>query len=151
MIRRGGGGGEVNVCSKNLQQGRSDGKGTGYRGDNTCQKKSRLSAESGLSTNPHKCAYRPMTISWRYYDISFFTSRRDGLKILGLPVTYGPVCLKIRISKNSIFQEQDIFSKNRQKIITKNFVGLCPASPPYGAAPLPPPRARCYLPVCTFT
>jgi len=27
--------------SKNLQQGRSDGEGTGYRGDNTCQKKSR--------------------------------------------------------------------------------------------------------------
>ena len=27
--------------SKNLQQGRSDGEGTGYRGDNTCRKKSR--------------------------------------------------------------------------------------------------------------
>ena len=27
--------------SKNLQQARSDGEGTGYRGDNTCQKKSR--------------------------------------------------------------------------------------------------------------
>jgi len=27
--------------SKNLQQGRSVGEGTGYRGDNTCQKKSR--------------------------------------------------------------------------------------------------------------
>jgi len=26
---------------KNLQQGRSGGEGTGYRGDNTCQKKSR--------------------------------------------------------------------------------------------------------------
>jgi len=27
--------------SKNLQQGRAGGEGTGYRGDNTCQKKSR--------------------------------------------------------------------------------------------------------------
>ena len=28
-------------ASKNLQQGKSDGEGAGYRGDNTCQKKSR--------------------------------------------------------------------------------------------------------------
>ena len=29
------------------------------------------------------------TISWRYFHTSFFTSRRDSLKILGLPVTLG--------------------------------------------------------------
>ena len=35
-------------------------------------------------------AYRPMAMSWRYFHTSFFTSRRDSLKILGLPVTPGP-------------------------------------------------------------
>ena len=36
-------------------------------------------------------------------------------------------------------------SKNRQKIIQKKFAGLCPAPPPYGAAPLPPTNvgAKC--------
>ena len=50
----------------------------------------RLSARSGLSTNPHKFAFRPMTIFWRYFHTSIFTSRRDDLKILGFPVTLGP-------------------------------------------------------------
>jgi len=43
------------------------------------------------------------------------------------------------------FQDQDIFSKNRPKIIKKHFAGLCPAPPPYGAAPLLPTKvvAKC--------
>jgi len=45
------------------------------------------------------------------------------------------------ISKNSVFQDQDIFSKNRQKIIQFFSWG----HPPYGAAPLPPTKvgAKC--------
>jgi len=53
--------------------------------------------------------------------------------------------LKLYISENSVFQDQDIFSKNRPKIIKKYFAGLCPAPPPYGAAPLLPIKvvAKC--------
>jgi len=45
--------------------------------------------------------------------------------------------VKSHISKNSVFQDQDFFSKNRQKIIKKNSWG---APPLYGAAPLPPTK-----------
>jgi len=48
--------------------------------------------------------------------------------------------LKSCVSKNSVFQDQDIFPKNRQKIIKKKSAGLRPAPPPYGAAPVPPTK-----------
>jgi len=38
------------------------------------------SARSWLSSFSSQTAYRPMTFIWRYYDTSFFTSRRVGLK-----------------------------------------------------------------------
>jgi len=98
---------------------------------------------SWLSSFSSQTAYRPMTIFWRYYDTSIFTSRRDGPEKLGSLVTLGPDFLKFCIEKNSVFQHQEIFSKNRQKFI--NFAGLRPAPPPYGAAPLPPTKvgAKC--------
>ena len=81
-----------------------------------------------------------MTIVWRYFHTSIFTYQRDGPEQSGL-VTWTPSFLKVCISKNSFFQDQDIFPKNRQKIIKKKFA----APPPYGAAPLPPTNvgAKC--------
>jgi len=80
-----------------------------------------------------------MTIVWRYYDTSIFTSRRDGPEQSGFPVTLKPDFLRFRISQNSVFQNQQFFSKNRQQIIKK--------SPEFflGAAPLPPTKvgAKC--------
>jgi len=52
-----------------------------------------LSAQFGWASfcSGSETAYRPMVmISWRYFHKSFFTSPRDILKILGLPVTPGP-------------------------------------------------------------
>jgi len=46
-----------------------------------------LCAWSWLSRKCPQTAYKPMTIVWRYFHTSFFTSRREGLKLLGLPVT----------------------------------------------------------------
>jgi len=53
----------------------------------------------------------------------------------------GKACFwKSCISKNSVLQDQDIFSKIHKKSSKKNF-----APPPYGAAPLPPTKvgAKC--------
>jgi len=100
-----------------------------------------------------------MTTCWRYYDTSIFTFRRYGLEILGFPVTLGQDILKFRISKNSVFQDQDFFSKNRPKIIKKT-TGLRPAPPPHEVAPLAPTKAgtKClsaevylaYLYICVY-
>ena len=64
-----------------------------------------------------------MTIVWRYFHTWFFTFRRDGLEQSGLPVTWTPSFLKLCISQNPVFQDQDIFPKNRPKIIKKNSRG----------------------------
>jgi len=98
------------------------------------------SARSWLSNFSSQTAYRPMTIFWRYHDTSIFTSRQDGPERSGFPVTLGPDFWKFRISKNSVFQEQEIFPK-----IDKKFEGLHPVPPPYGATPLPPTKvgAKC--------
>ena len=50
----------------------------------------RRSARSWLSSFSSQTAYRPMTIFWRYYNTSIFTSRRDSLERSGFPVTLGP-------------------------------------------------------------
>ena len=42
-------------------------------------------------------------------------------------VTWTPSILKLCISKNSVFQDQDIFPKNLQTIIKKKLAGLRPA------------------------
>ena len=89
---------------------------------------SRRSARFWLSSFSLQTAYRPVTIVWRYYNTSIFTSRRDGPEKLGFPVTLGPDCLKFRISKNSVFQDQYIFSKNRQNHQKKNR-GAAPRTP----------------------
>jgi len=81
-----------------------------------------------------------MTICGRYCDTSIFTSQRDGLKILGFLVSLGPDFWTFRTSKNFVFQDQEISSKNRQKIINKKIAGLHTASSPYVAAPLPPTK-----------
>ena len=47
----------------------------------------RLSTQSWWAHFCSQTAYRPMTICWRYYNTSTFTSRWDSLKILGVPVT----------------------------------------------------------------
>ena len=75
----------------------------------------RRSARSWLSSFSSQTAYRPMTIFWRYYDTSIFTSRRDGPEQLGFPVTLGPDLLKFCNSKNAVFQDQEIFSKINKK------------------------------------
>jgi len=46
----------------------------------------RLSARSGLSTNPHKCAFRLIDIIGWYFDISLKISLRDRDRLFGLPV-----------------------------------------------------------------
>ena len=72
----------------------------------------RLSARSGLSTNPHKCAFRPMTTCWRYFHTSISTSRRDGLKILGFPVTLGLVTGFVLTKMDSIFSTENIVDRS---------------------------------------
>jgi len=44
--------------------------------------------------------------------------------------------LKFCISKNSVFQDKEIFSKKSTKNHQKKFAGLRPAPPSYGAVPL---------------
>ena len=90
-----------------------------------------------------------MTIFWRYWDTSFFTSqfssRWDGPEKSCFPVPLGPDFLKLRIHKNLVFSRTRNFSKNRQIIIKKKFAGRRPAPSPYGAPPLPPNKvdAKC--------
>ena len=73
----------------------------------------------------------------------YLSTRRP--RTIGSPGHLTPTFLKFCISKNSVLQDQDIFSKNRQKIIKKKFAGLHPTPPHYGAAPLPPTKvsAKC--------
>ena len=99
---------------------------------------------SGYAAFPHKLRRGPyVTIFWRYNDTSISTSRRDGPERSGFPVTLGPDFLKFRIYKNSVFKfKTKKFSINRQKIMNKNFAGLRPALPPYGAAPHPPTKVN---------
>ena len=95
----------------------------------------RRSAQSWLSSFSSQTAYRPMTIFWRYYDASIFTSRRDGPERSGIPVTLGPDFLKFRISKNSVFQDQETFPKSR-KNHQKKSRGASPRTPSLrGCAP----------------
>ena len=63
-------------------------------------------------------------------------SGRQG-QVVGSPGHVTPGFLKFCISKNSVFQDQNIFSKNRQKIIKKIsrgadllLTGLRPSHPP---------------------
>jgi len=85
-----------------------------------------------------------MTILWRYYDTSIFTSRRDGPKRLGSRSRWDRI-FEIPYFKEFCLSRPRNLSRNRQKIIKKNFAGLHPAPPPYGAAPLPPTKvgAKC--------
>ena len=66
-------------------------------------------------------------------------------RTIGCPGHVNLSLSKSCISKKSVFQGQDMFSKNRQKIIQKKIVGLRPAPTPYGAAHLPPTKvgAKC--------
>jgi len=68
-----------------------------------------LSAQLGLSTNPHKCAFRPMTIYWKYFHTSLFTSRRDGLKILG----YAGTAFLFWSKMDSIFSTENIVFRSK--------------------------------------
>jgi len=60
-------------------------------------------------------------------------------RTLGCPGHVTPSYLKFCISKNSVFQDQDIFSKNRQKS-SKKIVGLSPHPFLTGLRPSHPPR-----------
>jgi len=60
-----------------------------------------------------------MTIVWRYLHTSFFTSRRDGPKQSGLPVTYLPGFWDPMFPR-ILFLKNKNFLQNRQKIIKKN-------------------------------
>ena len=66
--------------------------------------------------------------------ILYLSTRRP--QIPGHPCHVIHCFLKFRISKNPVLQDQEFFSKNRQKIINFFFEGLRPAPPPYGAAHL---------------
>jgi len=58
---------------------------------NTVVVASGLSAQSGLSTNPYQCAFRPMTICWRYFHTSIFTFESTGRpQNKAFPITLGP-------------------------------------------------------------
>jgi len=76
-----------------------------------------------------------MTILWRYYDTSFFTSRQDGLKVLVVQVTLGPDFLISVFPRILSFKTEKFFQKST-KNHQKKFERLRPASPPYGPAPL---------------
>ena len=97
------------------------------------------SARSWVSSFSSQTANRPMTILWRYYDTSIFTSRRDGPKRLGSRSRWDRI-FEIPYFKEFCLSRPRYFSKNRQKIIKRNFAGLHPAPRPYGAAPLPPTK-----------
>jgi len=100
----------------------------------------RRSAQSWLSSFSSQTAYRPMTIFWRYYDASIFTSRRDGPERSGIPVTLGPDFLKFRISKNSVFQDQETFPKIEEKSSKKISQGFAPHPFLTGLRPYHPTR-----------
>ena len=90
----------------------------------------------------------PMTIFWRYFYTSFFTSRRDGVNVFCLSVCVCVcVCCFVLLSCNKQFVEILCFQefclwrprkgcyKYWQRIIQKNLRGA--ETPPYEAAPLP--------------
>ena len=56
----------------------------------------RRSVRSWLYSFSSQTAYRPMTIVWRYFHTSIFTSRRDGPEQSGFPATWTPGFLKWR-------------------------------------------------------
>jgi len=70
----------------------------------------------------------------------YLSTRRP--QTIGSPGHVTPSFLKFYIFKNSVFQDQDIFSENRQEIIKKNR-GAAPRSP--SLRPLPPTKvsAKC--------
>ena len=89
-------------------------------------------------------AYRPMRDNrlkvLRHINLHLSTKRP---RKIGIPGHAGTGFWKFCIYKNSVFKfKTKNFSKNRQKIINKNFAGLRPAPPPYGAAPHPPTKAN---------
>ena len=70
--------------------------------------------------------------------INLYLSTRQP-QTIGSPGLVIPSSLKFCISKNSVFQDQDNFSKNCQKN-NKKIAGLPPAPPSYGAVDLPPTK-----------
>ena len=95
----------------------------------------RLSARSGLSTNPHtECAFRPMTICWRYFHTSIFTSQRDGLKILCFLITLGPDFFLSKMdsifsTENIVFRSKDawhgVWHREHRGALKNGWCGAC--------------------------